>query len=286
MQGATAAHREETRMTKTIAVTGAAGQVARMIRPLLAERYSLVLSDRTDAPDDLRPHERWHKADLSDRPALGALLDGVDGIVHLGGQSVESDWDTVRDANIEGLFNVFDACREKGVGRVIFASSNHAVGFYPRVRRIGIDAPVRPDGYYGLSKAFGEAMGSLFADKHGLRVMSIRIGNVADRPADHRRLSIWLHPEDLVQLISIGLDHPDLHHAIVYGASHCERAWWDNATAFALGYRPRHRAEDHADHAMARQAELDPDPIGDRFQGGGFCSAGFDGDLERTENAI
>lgn len=271
---------------KTIALTGAAGQVARMIRPLLASRYTLVLSDRTDAPFDLAPGERWHKADLSDRGALGALLDGVDGLVHLGGQSVEADWDTVRGANIEGLFNVFDACREKAVERVIFASSNHAVGFYPRVRRIGIDAPVRPDSYYGLSKAFGEAMGSLFADKHGLRVMSIRIGNVAERPADHRRLSIWLHPEDLVQLIEIGLEHPEIHHAIVYGASHNERAWWDNGTAFALGYRPRHSAEDHAGHAFAEQAKLPQDPVGDRFQGGTFCAADFDGDVERTATAV
>jgi len=274
-------------MTKpTIAMTGAAGGVGRMLRPLLRERYALRLSDRSAAPDDLADGETWVTADLADRAATAEALRGADGVIHLGGQSVEADWETVKGPNIDALYNLFEACRETGVGRVIFASSNHAVGFYPRVRKIGVEELVRPDGYYGLSKAFGEAMGSLYADKFGLRVMSIRIGNVAERPADKRRLSIWLHPEDLMQLCVIGLEHPGVHHAIVYGASHCERAWWDNGTAFALGYRPKHSAEDHVDHALAEQANLPADPVGDRFQGGGFCSNGFDGDLQRTEDAV
>jgi uronate dehydrogenase len=270
---------------KPIVMTGAAGGVARMLRPLMRARYEMVLSDRTDAPDDLAEGERWHSADLMDPAALARLVDGAHGVVHLGGQSVEADWATVRDANIEGLYNLFEACRRKRVERVIFASSNHAIGFYPRTRRIGVDNAVRPDGYYGVSKAFGEALGSLYADKHGLRVMSIRIGNIAERPADHRRLSIWQHPEDLAQLVAIGLEHPQVHHAIVYGASHNERGWWDNATAFALGYTPQHRAEDHVSHAMAEQAKLPADPVGEHFQGGGFCTDGFDGDLQRTLNA-
>lgn len=272
-------------MKTTIAMTGAAGGVGRMLRPLLRERYDLILSDRGQAPGDLAPGERWVSADLLDRAALAGALAGAHGVIHLGGQSVEADFETVKAPNIDGLYNLFETCRETGVGRVIFASSNHAVGFYPRTRKIGIDEPVRPDSFYGLSKAFGEAMGSLYADKFGLRVMSIRIGNVAERPADKRRLSIWLHPEDLFQLCVIGLEHPALHHAIVYGASHCERAWWDNGTAFALGYRPKHAAEDHVDFALAAQAKLPADPIGDRFQGGTFCSSGFAGDFDRTLGA-
>lgn len=272
-------------MQKTIVVTGAAGGVAQMLRPLLRARYELVLSDRQDAPDDLAANEIWRGADFTNRNAVGELVSGADGVLHLGGQSVESDWETVRDSNIEGLWNVFDACREFKVPRVVFASSNHAMGFYPRTRRIGVDHPVRPDSLYGLSKAFGEALGSLFADKHGLRVMSIRIGNIASRPADHRRLAIWQHPEDLMQLVAIGLEHPDVHHAIVYGASHNERAWWDNGAAYALGYAPKHAAEDHREHAMAEQAKLPADRIGDLLQGGTFCSNGFTGDLDRTLKA-
>ncbi|MBJ3777910.1 NAD-dependent epimerase/dehydratase family protein [Acuticoccus mangrovi] len=273
-------------MTKpTIVLTGAAGGVGGMLRPLLAARYRLILSDRTEPPADLTAEETWHTADLTDRAAVDELMRGADGLIHLGGQSVEADWQTVHDANIAGLWNIYDACRAEGVARIIFASSNHAVGFYPRTRRIGVDQAVRPDGLYGVSKAFGEALGSLFADKHGLRVMSIRIGNVAEKPADHRRLSIWLHPEDLAQLIDIGLTHPDIHHAIVYGASHNERAWWDNSAAFALGYAPKHHAEDHVDYAMAEQAKLPADPVGDLLQGGAFCADGFDGDLSRTLSA-
>ena len=270
---------------KTIVMTGAAGGVAGMLRPLLRERYKLVLSDRSAAPDDLAPQEEWREADLTDPDAMAALMAGADGLLHLGGQSVEADWPTVHAANIEGLYNAYAAARDAGVPRIVFASSNHAIGFYPRTRRIGVDEAVRPDGFYGVSKAFGEALGSLFADKFGLRVMSIRIGNIAARPADHRRLSIWQHPEDLAQLITIGLEHPDVHHAIVYGASHNERSWWDNSAAYALGYAPQHRAEDHIDFAMAEQAKLQPDPVGDRFQGGGFCSDGFAGDLDRSLSA-
>lgn len=269
-------------MVKRIVMTGAAGGVAQMLRPRLRERYHLVLSDRTGAPDDLAEGESWTTADLTDRAAMGELMADADGLLHLGGQSVEADWDTVHAANVEGYYNILEAARSCGVPRVIFASSNHACGFYPRTRRIGVDEAVRPDTFYGVSKAFGEALGSLYADKFGLRVMSLRIGNIAERPADHRRLSIWMHPDDLAQLVTIGLEHPDIHHAIVYGASHNERAWWDNGAAAALGYVPAHSAEDHAAHAMAEQAKLPADPIGDRFQGGSFCADGFSGDVDRA----
>ncbi|XWN34487.1 MAG: NAD(P)-dependent oxidoreductase [Devosia sp.] len=253
-----------------------------MLRPLLRARYRVILSDLAPTLDGLAGGETYRQVDLTDRDAVRDLMQDADGLVHLGGQSVEADWDTVHAPNIQGLYNVFAACHENGIERVIFASSNHAVGFYPRVRRIGVDQAVRPDGFYGVSKAFGEALGSLYADKHGMRVMSIRIGNIAERPADHRRLSIWQHPDDLMQLIVIGLEHPDIHHAIVYGASHNERAWWDNGVAYALGYKPAHKAEDHVAYAMDQQAKLPADALGDRFQGGTFCSNGFTGDEART----
>ena len=269
-------------MDRTILLTGAAGDVGSRLRPMLAERYArVVLSDRAEVAD-LAANESFRGGALDDAGAMAAACEGVDGIVHLGGQSVEADWPTVDAANIQGMVTLMEAARAAGVERVVFASSNHAVGMVPRHRLIGVDERVRPDSRYGLSKAFGEALCALHADKHGLRCLSIRIGNVADRPADERRLAIWLHPEDLFQLVVIGLEHPELHHEVVYGASDNARAWWDNAAAHRLGYRPRHRAEDHRDHALAEQARLDPDPVGDRFQGGGFSSAEFDGDLERA----
>ena len=269
-------------MTRTILLTGAAGDVGGRLRPMLAARYeSVVLSDRIPI-DDLAPNESFRGGDLADAGTMAAACEGVDGVVHLGGQPVEAPWGVVDAANIQGLMTLLGAAHAAGVGRFVFASSNHAIGMYPRTARIGASDPPRPDGLYGLSKAFGEAACALFADKHGMRCLSIRIGNVADRPADLRRLSIWIHPEDLFQLVTIGLEHPGLHNAVVFGASDNAMTWWDNGSAFALGYRPAHRAEDHRAHALEQQAALAPDPVGDRLQGGSFGADGFDGDAERT----
>lgn len=267
---------------RQILLTGAKGGVGKMLRPHLRGICdTLVLSDR-EAVDDLAANERFVAADLGNPGALAAACAGVDGIVHLGGYSVEGPWEDIHAANIVGLWNLYEAARGAGVKRVIFASSNHAMGFYRRRDRVGTGEPVRPDSRYGISKAFGEAVGAFFADKHGLRVLSIRIGNVGLKPIGKRRLSIWIHPEDLFQLCRIGLEHPDLHHAIVYGESLNERSWWDNRTAYRLGYAPVHRAEDFAAEALAAQAALPADPIGDVFQGGAFCSIEFAGDLTRT----
>ena len=181
-----------------------------MLRPLLRKVYpDLVLSDLRQ-PDGLDADEPFRAADLDQSAQVEAAVDGMEGILHLGGFSVEGPWDTILQANIVGCYNLFEAARKKGVKRVVFASSNHAMGFYPRHSHIGVAAIPRPDSRYGVSKVFGEAVGALYADKHGLGVLSIRIGNVGEKPIDKRRLAIWLHPEDLVQLMRIGLEHPDL----------------------------------------------------------------------------
>ncbi len=265
---------------ETVLITGAAGDVGGRLRRLLRGVYPRLLSSDLRPPDDLADDEEFRAADLTDFEAVLRAVEGVQGIVHLGGRSVEGPWPEILRANIEGCYNLFEAARLQGVERVVFASSNHAVGFYRRWRRIGVDHRLRPDSRYGVSKAFGEVLGSLYADKYGLRVMSIRIGNVADEPADLRRLSIWIHPEDLAQLVRIGLEHPEVRNEIVFGASDNQRCWWDGDAARRLGYRPRHRAEDHARKALAAQAALPPDPVGDRFEGGSFCSLEFAGDVE------
>jgi uronate dehydrogenase len=210
--------------------------------------------------------------------AVEKIVAGIDGIAHFGGYSIEGDWPTILSANIVGCRNLFEAAYRAGVKRVVFASSNHAVGFYPREKKIGVDVTVRPDSRYGVSKAFGEALGALYADKHGLSVTCLRIGNVGDAPIDQRRMSIWLKPEDLVQLVRIGLEHPDIRFEIFYGASDNEAAWWDNSNARRFGYKPQGRAEDFRAQAMAAQAQLPPDPVGDRLQGGAFCSDEYDAD--------
>jgi uronate dehydrogenase len=242
---------------------------------LLAAYGPLRLSDVRE-PDALAEGETFVRADLADADAVQRAVDGVDAIVHLGGFSVEGPWETILAANIVGLHTLYEAALACGVPRIVFASSNHAVGFYPRSTTIDHAVPVRPDTRYGVSKAFGEALGALYADKHGLRVFNIRIGNVADAPIDRRRLAIWLHPEDLMQLVRIGLEHPDVRYEIVYGLSANARAWWDNRRAHALGYRPRHRAEDFAAQVLAREEPADP--VGDRFQGGSYCTQAFSHD--------
>ncbi len=263
---------------QTILVTGAAGGIATRLRKLLADAYANIRWSDRRTPADLTNDKTFVPADLADLAQVDKIVEGIDGIVHLGGVSVEQPWDAILNANIIGCYNLFEAARRAKVKRVVFASSNHAVGFYPRQRRIGTGAPVRPDSRYGVSKAFGEALGALYADKHGLKVTCLRIGNLADAPVDHRRLSIWLKPEDLMQLIRIGLEHPDIRYEIFFGASDNERTWWDNEAAFRYGYRPAGRAEDHAAAALAAQKMLPADPIADKYQGGPFCSDDYDGE--------
>src|SRR3954462_10121298 len=202
--------------SRRIVFTGSSGGIGTMTRPLLAKLYpGLVLSDRVK-PKDLQAGETFLAADLTKPDEVAAAVKGAHSVIHLGGHSVEGSWDQILQANVIGCYNLFEAARQAGVKRVIFASSNHAIGFYPRRRKIGTDVTVRPDSRYGVSKAFGEALGALYFDKHGMSVTCLRVGNVGARPLDVRRLSIWISPEDIVQLIGIGLDHPGIRFEILY----------------------------------------------------------------------
>ncbi len=203
-------------------------------------------------------------------------MPGVDAIVHLGGQSVEGPWSAVLERNIVGAYNLFEAARLEGVRRVVFASSCHAVGFYRLDQTIEADAYFKPDTRYGVSKVFGEALGALYADKYGFDVLSIRIGNVAERPVDRRRLTSWLSPRDLAQLVRIGIETPRLGHRVVFGMSRNTGSCWNNAAAFALGYAPQDDAIDHA-HAID-PTPPDPNDPAQVYQGGPFVLAETGGD--------
>ncbi len=266
----------------TVLMTGAAGGVAAFLRKEFQGRYRLRLSDIV-ALDDRGAHETFVKAELGDFAALRSAVAGVDGIVHLGGFSVEGDWDTILEANIIGAYNLFEAARIEGVKRIVFASSNHAMGFYRRDETIDHSRYPRPDSRYGLSKVFGEALGSLYADKYGAEVLNIRIGNVAEEPADVRLLSIWISPRDLAQLISIGLEHPDIRFEVVYGMSDNARAWWDNSNAKRLGYAPQDRSEDYAAKVLSEHAADTGDPLADARQGGAFVSTEAGGDPAKPQ---
>jgi uronate dehydrogenase len=263
-----------------ILLTGAGGGIGARLRKLLPPIYpDLVLSD-LEAPTDLAASETFIAAQLSDLAQVKQAVAGIDGIIHLGGFSVEGPWDTILNANIIGAYNLFEAARQAGVKRIIFASSNHAVGFYPRSQTIATHVQLRPDSRYGVSKAFGEALAAYYAFKFGIGCLCIRIGNLGERPLDERRLSIWLENSDLVSLIRIGLEREGLLYEVVYGMSDNTRAWWDNSRAVELGYRPQARSEDFAGEVLAAQKNIAADPVGDFFQGGTFCSAEFANDFE------
>ena len=264
-----------------ILITGAAGNLGTRMRHLLQHVYQIRASDLR-APDRPTPGEEFIAAELADLAQVERAVEGVEGILHLGGLPVEHPWEEILQSNIVGNYNLFEAARRHGVKRVVFASSNQAIGFYRRERRLGADVTVRPSSRYGLSKAFGEAVGALYADKHALRVLCIRIGRVHDYPEDVRRLALWLHPEDLAQLVRIGLEHPALHYEIVYGISDNERSWYDNERARALGYRPTWRAEDFAAKAVELQRGITPNPVADRFMGARHTAMEYDGDLDRS----
>ena len=252
---------------KTVLITGASGDVGTHLRRELAGRYKLRLSDLRPLKDKAKG-ETFAKADISRMADALRITKGVDAIVHLGGYSVEGPWEGILQANIIGCYNMFDAARRNGVKRFLFATSNHAVGFYPRTQKIDHRVYIKPDGRYGVSKVFGEALGSLYADKYGMEVFLMRIGNVNAKPIDKRRLSIVFTPRDLAQLVSIGIDHPGIRFEIVYGVSRNKRSWYDNSNAYRLGYEPQDDSETYAKEILAREPA--GHPVGDRYQGGAF----------------
>lgn len=263
-----------------VLLTGAAGGIGTFLRPLLAPIYpGLVLSD-IRPPADLRPDETFLKADLAVAGDIERACAGMDGIIHLGGRSREAPWEDILEANIVGCYNLFEAARKAGVSRVIFATSNHAVGFYPRTTTIGPDVTARPDSRYGVSKLFGEGLGAMYAYKHGIGVTALRIGHVGPRPFDARRLAIWLRPDDLVRLIRIGLERPGLVYEVLYGVSDNQRSWYDNSRAVHLGYDPHGRSEDFAAAVLAAEPPGGDDYASQYYQGGTFCGDEYSADFE------
>ena len=257
-----------------VLITGAGGGIGSALRETLRGVYPVLrLSDRVELAA-ARDGEEIDRTEISDMAAVERMVAGCDGIIHLGGNSGEAAWDVILQSNIVGLYNVFEAARRAGVQRIVMATSNHAVGFYPRAQTIDHRVVPRPDSRYGVSKAFSEALASLYADKHGIGFLCVRIGNFGTRPIDKRRLSIWVSPRDLTQLVRIGLDHPDLHYEIVYGVSDNRRSWYDNANAVRLGYRAQDDSEPYAAAVLAAEP-AGADPIAEQYQGGTFCAAEF-----------
>ena len=269
---------------KTVVITGAAGSVGTFLRRELAGKYTLRLSDIKEI-HDLAAHEKFVQGDISRLQDLKVVLKGADALVHLGGFSVEGPWETILESNIVGTYNAFEAARVAGVKRVLFATSNHAMGFYKRDVTIDHRAYPKPDSRYGVSKVFGEAVGALYAHKYGLEVFCMRIGNVNPAPVDKRRLSIWISPRDLAQLVAIGIDHPEIKFEIVYGVSGNKRSWYDNSNAYRLGYRPQDDSEHWAEEILRKEKPA-ADQRAERFQGGTFVSSELGGDPSRPPPVV
>lgn len=267
-----------------ILLTGAAGIVGTVLRPVLRESYqSILLSDLVKI-SDLGENESFQSCDLTDLDSLVELVRDVQAIIHLGGLvGANYTFDEVVGPNIVGTHNIFEAARLNGVRRVIYASSHHVVGFTPRGNPIDHLSAPRPNGEYGLSKAYGEAAASYYVDNYTLEVLSIRIGYVGNDVSTNRRLYTWISPRDLAQLIEIGLTCPDLDHEIVYGISETpEPGFFDNRNAVRLGYRPRDRSIDQVKDRTILDEKPNLDTIEEGVVGGGFAGAGFEGDIDRV----
>ena len=266
-----------------ILITGAAGQIGKAVRDGLRGSYALIRLLDVAPLGEPANGEEIVQTDIRDISAMEKATAGIDCVVHLAGQSTEAEWDKVLPLNIEGCYNVFEAARRSGVKRIVFASSNHAVGFHRRERFIDDQVLARPDTRYGVSKVFGEALGRLYADKHGLSVACMRIGTFIhpDRPKDARQLLTWISHRDMVQLVRRCIDHPQYHFVVVYGVSNNLRSRWDNTNAKFLGYRPQDDSEVFAAEILARGDK--ENAIAAQFHGGFYAPMEFSGDPEAIE---
>ncbi len=255
-------------------ITGAAGGLGRMLREKLAGYAAVLrLSDIAEL-GEAGAGEEVVPCDLADAAAVDRLVEGCDGIVHLGGVSVEDRFEAILEANFRGTYNLFDAARRLGAPRILFASSNHAIGFHRREDRLDGASPFRPDSLYGLSKCFGENLGRYYYDKFGLENVAVRIGSCFPEPKDRRMLATWLSPDDFVALIKAVFEATRVGHTMVYGASANREQWWDNGHAAFLGWTPKDSSERFRAKVEAAQPRQDPEDPAVRFQGGGFAAVG------------
>ena len=256
-------------------ITGAAGNLGVECRQRLKYLADTIrVSDKLDLGSAAQ-NEEVVICDLNDSQAVGDLVKDCDGILHLGGKSIEGTWDVIRDSNINGMFNLYEAVRKNGKPRIIFASSNHAIGCYPQTELLDSNVPTRPDSLYGVSKVFGEALARMYYEKFDIETASIRIGSCFKEPMNHRMLSTWLSHEDFVQLIECIFTIPILGCPIIYGASDNLATWWDNRNVSYLGWNPKDNSEKFRamlDEKFGKPSNEDPNSI---YQGGAFVTDGI-----------
>jgi uronate dehydrogenase len=255
---------------KRLLITGAAGNMGTALRRRLGHMADIIrVSDIADLGEASANEELW-PCDLKDADAVMRMVEGCDGIIHLGGIPSENTFARILDSNIIGLHNLYEAARKQGQPRILFASTNHTVGFYWQDQFIGTDSPTRPDGLYGVSKCFGEGLARMYFHKFAQETAIVRIGACWPKPTTVRMLSIWLSFDDIASLCERVFEAPYLGCPTIWGVSNNQPKWWDNSSSDYLGWKPK-------DSAEIFRTELEGDPgIPDKgssqavWQGGGF----------------
>jgi uronate dehydrogenase len=259
---------------KRILFTGAAGNLGKRVRERLHEFADIVrLSDLNDF-GPAGPNEEVVLCDLGDRDAVLRLCEGVDAILHFGGVSTEVEWAPIMQGNIQGMVNLYEAVHKLGIRRVVFASSNHTMGMYPTTERVDATMPTRPDGYYGLSKVFGEQLSRWYWDRFGVETVCLRIGFCFPEPTTYRQMCCWLSLDDLVHLLHRSLVTPRVGHTIAFGVSNNPGRWWDDRHSRHLCYQPKDSSAQFADRIPQTPDWSDMDDVTLKHQGGAFLNAG------------
>ena len=262
-------------MLKRLLITGAAGGIGQEMRNRLSHMAEIIRVSDKAALGDAGANEEVMECNLADKDAVFKLVEGCDGILHLGGISIEDSWTPIKDGNIDGIVNLYEAARLLGHPRIIFASTNHTVGFYRQSERIDSKVYPQPDSLYGASKVFGEAIANVYHSKFGIETAIVRIGSCFPEPQTHRQLSLWLSYRDFVSLIECIFRAPRLGCPIIYGVSNNDSTWWDNRHVSYLGWVPKDNAETfraHLDATLPYPDKNAPDTI---YQGGLFTSDGI-----------
>jgi uronate dehydrogenase len=255
---------------KKIVLTGAAGRLGGYLRkPLLQMADTLVSTDIVDDFGTLNDGETYVKADLADAGAIMDLVEGADMVVHFGAIVDEVPFEELLGPNFVGSYNIWNAAHRHGVRRVVYSSSIHAVGMYPKTQAIGIDVPHRPDTFYGLAKCFTEDLARMYWEKNGLEAVCLRILSCAE-VTNARALGSWLSYDDLIHLVERSINTPVTGFSIVYGVSDNDRCPVDNTAARFLGYRPKDNAEQFAERILSEAPQADPHDPSQMGHGGPF----------------
>lgn len=257
---------------KRLLLTGAAGGLGSAMRGRLKGLAEIVrISDIVEL-GNLAAHEEAMLCDLGDRASVDRLVKDCDAIIHLGGISVEDKFSKIMNANLLGLYNLYEAARENGMPRILFASSNHTIGYYRQDEYLDQDVPLRPDGLYGVSKCFGEALARMYFEKFGQETALVRIGSCMEKPKNHRMLATWMSHDDFLAMIECIFRVPRLGCPVIWGCSNNDTRWWDNSHVSYLGWHPKDNAERFRAEIDAAVPRPKPDEVVAIYQGGPFVS--------------